>query len=77
MTTNKDRFNVQWPLHCYFTMEIALEPGMPTYGGGLGVLAGEPSGEAVAVISMCIELPDKKGNDFCLAGWPIFQRPNR
>ena len=25
----------------YFTMEIALEPGMPTYGGGLGVLAGD------------------------------------
>ena len=41
MTTNKDRFNVQWPLHCYFTMEIALEPGMPTYGGGLGVLGGD------------------------------------
>ncbi|OQX89048.1 hypothetical protein B6D60_00005, partial [candidate division KSB1 bacterium 4484_87] len=25
----------------YFTMEIALEPGMPTYSGGLGVLAGD------------------------------------
>jgi hypothetical protein len=44
----------------YFTMEIALEPGMPTYGGILGVLAGEPSGGAVAILSMCIELPDKK-----------------
>jgi hypothetical protein len=41
MTTNKDRFNVQWPLHCYFTMEIALEPGMPTSSGSLGVLAGD------------------------------------
>jgi starch phosphorylase len=25
----------------YFSMEIALESGMPTYGGGLGVLAGD------------------------------------
>jgi starch phosphorylase len=25
----------------YFTMEIALDPGMPTYSGGLGVLAGD------------------------------------
>ncbi len=48
----------------YFTMEIALEPGMPTYGGGLGVLAGEPSGEAVAVLSMCIEYPTKKEMNF-------------
>ena len=25
----------------YFTMEIAIETGMPTYSGGLGVLAGD------------------------------------
>ncbi|MEW6377496.1 MAG: hypothetical protein AB1502_17120 [Thermodesulfobacteriota bacterium] len=25
----------------YFSMEIALVPGMPTYSGGLGVLAGD------------------------------------
>jgi starch phosphorylase len=25
----------------YFSMEMALEPGMPTYAGGLGVLAGD------------------------------------
>ena len=25
----------------YFSMEIALEVGMPTYSGGLGVLAGD------------------------------------
>ena len=25
----------------YFSMEIALEPGIPTYSGGLGVLAGD------------------------------------
>jgi starch phosphorylase len=25
----------------YFSMEVAIEPGMPTYSGGLGVLAGD------------------------------------
>jgi len=25
----------------YFSMEIGLDPGMPTYSGGLGVLAGD------------------------------------
>ena len=25
----------------YFSMEIGLEAGMPTYSGGLGVLAGD------------------------------------
>jgi glucan phosphorylase len=25
----------------YFTMEIGLEPPMPTYAGGLGILAGD------------------------------------
>ena len=34
--TNRDQF-----LIAYFSMEIALEPGMPTYAGGLGVLAGD------------------------------------
>lgn len=28
-------------LVAYFTMEVGLEPAMPTYGGGLGVLAGD------------------------------------
>ena len=25
----------------YFSMEIAIQPSMPTYSGGLGVLAGD------------------------------------
>ena len=25
----------------YFAMEIALNPPMPTYGGGLGIFAGD------------------------------------
>ncbi len=29
------------PVIAYFSMEIALDPGMPTYAGGLGVLAGD------------------------------------
>ena len=28
-------------LVAYFSMEIAIDPGMPTYSGGLGVLAGD------------------------------------
>ena len=32
---------VQLPLVAYFSMEIGLESGMPTYAGGLGVLAGD------------------------------------
>ncbi len=31
----------------YFSMEIALEPGIPTYSGGLGVLAGDTIRAAV------------------------------
>ena len=29
------------PTVAYFSMEIALEPSMPTYSGGLGILAGD------------------------------------
>ena len=29
------------PFVAYFSMEIGLESGMPTYSGGLGVLAGD------------------------------------
>ncbi len=29
------------PLVAYFSMEIGLDPSMPTYAGGLGVLAGD------------------------------------
>ena len=32
---------VDSPLVAYFSMEIGLDPGMPTYAGGLGVLAGD------------------------------------
>lgn len=46
----------------YFSMEIALQPGMPTYSGGLGVLAGDTIRSAadmkvpmVAVSLLCRE----------------------
>ena len=29
------------PTVAYFSMEIGLDPAMPTYSGGLGVLAGD------------------------------------
>ena len=29
------------PVVAYFSMEIALDPNMPTYSGGLGMLAGD------------------------------------
>ena len=32
---------MQPPRVAYFSMEIGLESGMPTYSGGLGVLAGD------------------------------------
>ena len=32
---------VQPPFVAYFSMENGLESGMPTYSGGLGVLAGD------------------------------------
>ena len=35
------------PLVAYFSMEIGLESGMPTYSGGLGVLAGDTIRSAV------------------------------
>jgi glycogen phosphorylase len=42
----------------YFSMEIALEPGMPTYSGGLGVLAGDTIRAAadikLPVVAVCL-----------------------
>ncbi|HET9533590.1 MAG TPA: alpha-glucan family phosphorylase, partial [Blastocatellia bacterium] len=39
------------PVIAYFSMEIGLESGMPTYAGGLGVLAGDTV-RAAADLSM-------------------------
>lgn len=47
----------------YFTMEIALEPGLPTYSGGLGVLAGDTIRAAadLKVPMVAVSLLHRKG----------------
>ena len=47
----------------YFSMEIALEEGMPTYSGGLGVLAGDTirSAADLRVPLVAISLLHRKG----------------
>ncbi len=47
----------------YFTMEIALEPDMPTYSGGLGALAGDTirSAAALKVPMVAVCLLHRKG----------------
>ena len=47
----------------YFSMEIALEPEMPTYSGGLGVLSGDTlrSAADLGVPMVAITLAHRKG----------------
>src|SRR6516225_2224074 len=47
----------------YFSMEIALEEGMPTYSGGLGVLAGDTirSAADLKVPMVAVTLLHRKG----------------
>jgi starch phosphorylase len=47
----------------YFSMELALEPGMPTYSGGLGVLAGDTirSAADLRVPMVAVTLLHRKG----------------
>ncbi len=42
----------------YFSMEVALSPAMPTYSGGLGILAGDtlrsrPTSGCLWLLSRC------------------------
>jgi starch phosphorylase len=58
----------------YFSMEIALEEGIPTYSGGLGVLAGDTVRSAADLnLSMvAVTLLHRKGYFFQqldLSGW--------
>ncbi|NOZ62014.1 MAG: alpha-glucan family phosphorylase [Calditrichaeota bacterium] len=50
----------------YFTMEIALDPGMPTYSGGLGVLAGDTlrSAANLKIPMVAVTLLHRKGYFF-------------
>src|SRR3984893_13635199 len=47
----------------YFSMEIAIEPSMPTYSGGLGVLAGDTlrSAADLGVPLVAVTLAHRKG----------------
>ena len=47
----------------YFSMEIGLEPGMPTYSGGLGILAGDTirSAADLKVPMIAVTLLHRKG----------------
>jgi starch phosphorylase len=41
-TNGKSMHNTAGPAPvAYFSMEVGLEAAMPTYGGGLGILAGD------------------------------------
>src|SRR5262249_46437728 len=64
------------PRVAYFSMEIALEPDIPTYSGGLGILAGDTLrsaadlGTPVVAITLCYrkgyfrQILDPAGNQF-------------
>src|SRR5580698_421128 len=47
----------------YFSMEIALDPSIPTYGGGLGILAGDMlrSAADLELPIMAVTLAHRKG----------------
>ncbi len=47
----------------YFSMEIALDPAMPTYAGGLGMLAGDTirSAADLKVPMVAVSLLHRKG----------------
>ena len=53
-------------LIAYFSMEIALDPDMPTYAGGLGILAGDTVGSAadLKVPMVAVTLLHRKGYFF-------------
>ena len=54
------------PLVAYFSMEICLEAGMPTYSGGLGVLAGDTirSAADLEVPMVAVSLLHRRGHFF-------------
>src|ERR1700683_4670966 len=47
----------------YFSMEIALSPALPTYSGGLGVLAGDTLRSAAATCApmVAVSLAHRRG----------------
>jgi len=51
------------PTVAYFSMEIGLDPRVPTYSGGLGVLAGDTvrSAADLSVRKVAVTLLHRKG----------------
>jgi len=60
---NQQQSSGQADTIAYFSMEIALEPAMPTYSGGLGVLAGDTvrSAADLKVPMVAVTLLHRKG----------------
>jgi starch phosphorylase len=60
---NAVRFAASEGMVGYFSMEIAIEPSMPTYSGGLGVLAGDTlrSAADVGLPLAAVTLVHRKG----------------
>ena len=50
----------------YFSMEIGLDPGIPTYSGGLGILAGDTirSAANLKIPMVTVTLLHRKGYFF-------------
>ena len=57
------------PLVAYFSMEIGLESGMPTYSGGLGVLAGDTIRSAADLDVPMVAVSLSTGADTFSRGW--------
>ena len=60
----------------YFSMEIALDPAMPTYSGGLGILAGDTLRAAaeLSVPIFAVTLLHRQGyfrQKLDANGWPM------
>jgi starch phosphorylase len=60
----------------YFSMEIALNPGMPTYSGGLGILAGDTlrAAAAQALPMIAVTLLHRQGyfrQKLDVGGWQV------
>ena len=68
---------VQPPFVAYFSMEIGLESGMPTYSGGLGVLAGDTirSAADLEVPMVAVSLLQRRGYFFSAAAGREAQSP--
>ena len=61
-----DKAATQKRVIAYFSMEIALKPDIPTYSGGLGVLAGDTvrSAADLEIPMVCVSLLYRKGYFF-------------